>query len=132
MTQTRQPQRTPPLPGTRRAVISQANLCIITLTQLVRDLEEVGNAANGRNSETKWSDGRPRPSTETPDRRAGHHDKHTAGDGCPECGDEMRERVSAYGKFFGCVNYPTCKGKRGAGRVSTVRGAMSQQSRRTQ
>ena len=130
MTQTKQLQRTPPLPGTRRAVISQANLCIITLTQLVRDLEEVGTAANG-NSEKKWSDGRPRPSTTTHDQRTDDN-KHTAGNACPECGDEMRERVSAYGKFFGCVDYPTCKGKRGAGRVSTVRGAMSQQSRRMQ
>jgi Topoisomerase DNA binding C4 zinc finger len=55
---------------------------------------------------------------------------HTAGENCPECGDgPMVERASAYGKFFGCVNYPTCKGKRGPGRVSTQRGAMSQKRR---
>ena len=57
---------------------------------------------------------------------------------CPECGDgPMIERQSAFGKFFGCVNYPTCQGKRNpprrgrperSERVSTKRGAMTQRS----
>jgi hypothetical protein len=49
---------------------------------------------------------------------------------CPECGDgPMIERQSAFGKFFGCVNYPTCQGKRNPPRrVSTKRGAMTQRS----
>lgn len=31
---------------------------------------------------------------------------------CPECGAEMVLRTSRYGKFYGCSNYPRCKGKR--------------------
>ena len=31
---------------------------------------------------------------------------------CPQCGDEMRQRTSIYGDFYGCINYPTCQGKR--------------------
>lgn len=31
---------------------------------------------------------------------------------CPKCGAPMALRTSKYGKFYGCTNYPTCKGKR--------------------
>jgi hypothetical protein len=58
---------------------------------------------------------------------------------CPECGDgPMIERQSAFGKFFGCVNYPTCQGKRNpprrarperSERVGTKRGAMTTSQR---
>jgi DNA topoisomerase-3 len=50
---------------------------------------------------------------------------------CPECNDAMRKRTSVYGDFWGCVNYPTCQGKRNIDgsvgrRQRTKRGAMSQ------
>jgi|GEM_PF-260722 len=32
---------------------------------------------------------------------------------CPKCGAEMVLRSSRYGKFYGCVRYPSCTGKRG-------------------
>lgn len=28
---------------------------------------------------------------------------------CPDCGGELLERTSKFGKFFGCSNYPKCK-----------------------
>lgn len=31
---------------------------------------------------------------------------------CPKCGAPMILRTSKYGKFYGCSNYPSCKGKR--------------------
>lgn len=31
---------------------------------------------------------------------------------CPKCGSEMIERSGMYGKFFGCKNFPRCKGSR--------------------
>jgi hypothetical protein len=31
---------------------------------------------------------------------------------CPECGDEMRKRHSDWGYFYGCIDHPTCRGKR--------------------
>lgn len=31
---------------------------------------------------------------------------------CPECESPMKERSSQYGKFWGCMNYPRCKGTR--------------------
>ncbi len=31
------------------------------------------------------------------------------GQKCPECGGQLYERYSAYGKFAGCENYPKCK-----------------------
>ena len=31
---------------------------------------------------------------------------------CPKCGAPMVLRTSKYGKFYGCKNYPSCKGKR--------------------
>lgn len=31
---------------------------------------------------------------------------------CPDCGGEMTPRSSQYGKFWGCVKYPRCKGTR--------------------
>lgn len=33
---------------------------------------------------------------------------------CADCGSEMRLRPSKYGKFYGCVRYPQCKGTHGA------------------
>ena len=35
-----------------------------------------------------------------------------AGPDCPECGTPMRKRSSARGDFWGCSNYPQCKGIR--------------------
>ena len=29
---------------------------------------------------------------------------------CPECGDKMAVRQGKFGRFYGCVNYPECKG----------------------
>ena len=34
------------------------------------------------------------------------------GEKCPECGGELYEKYSAYGKFAGCENYPDCTYKR--------------------
>jgi DNA topoisomerase-1 len=31
---------------------------------------------------------------------------------CPECGGEMTPRSSKFGKFWGCKDYPKCKGTR--------------------
>ncbi|ROL61175.1 type I DNA topoisomerase [Bacteroidetes/Chlorobi group bacterium ChocPot_Mid] len=31
---------------------------------------------------------------------------------CPECGKPMYLRESRFGKFYGCINYPECKGTR--------------------
>jgi len=31
---------------------------------------------------------------------------------CPKCGNEMIEKSGMYGKFFGCKNFPKCKGSR--------------------
>lgn len=31
---------------------------------------------------------------------------------CPECNSEMLLRKGQYGEFYGCIKYPTCKGKR--------------------
>lgn len=31
---------------------------------------------------------------------------------CPDCGGEMTPRKSSYGTFWGCKNYPKCKGTR--------------------
>ena len=39
---------------------------------------------------------------------------------CPECNGPMVPRTSAHGKFWGCKDYPRCKGTRnvmGEGRV---------------
>ncbi|MBN1255815.1 MAG: topoisomerase DNA-binding C4 zinc finger domain-containing protein [Deltaproteobacteria bacterium] len=33
---------------------------------------------------------------------------------CPKCGDLMKLRTGKFGKFWGCVNYPNCKGTRQA------------------
>lgn len=30
---------------------------------------------------------------------------------CSSCGAETKERKGKFGKFWGCINYPTCKGK---------------------
>jgi hypothetical protein len=29
---------------------------------------------------------------------------------CPQCGDEMERRNGSKGEFWGCVNYPGCRG----------------------
>ena len=39
-----------------------------------------------------------------------------AGPDCPECGSPMRKRSSARGPFWGCANYPQCKGTRNIGK----------------
>lgn len=31
---------------------------------------------------------------------------------CPKCGDEMIRRKGKYGEFYGCVNFPRCRGTR--------------------
>ncbi len=31
---------------------------------------------------------------------------------CPDCGSKMISRKSTYGVFWGCKNYPECKGTR--------------------
>ena len=31
---------------------------------------------------------------------------------CPECGKPMRRRRSDRGEFWGCSNYPQCRGRR--------------------
>lgn len=31
---------------------------------------------------------------------------------CPECGSGTTKKIGQYGQFYGCVNYPTCKGSR--------------------
>lgn len=31
---------------------------------------------------------------------------------CPDCDGPMIPRTSAHGKFWGCKNYPRCKGTR--------------------
>jgi hypothetical protein len=31
---------------------------------------------------------------------------------CPKCGDLMKKRTGKFGEFWGCVNYPDCKGTR--------------------
>jgi len=35
--------------------------------------------------------------------------KPLEGEKCPECGGQLYEKYSAYGKFAGCENYPKCK-----------------------
>ena len=39
-------------------------------------------------------------------------DKKPEGLKCPDCGSEMIERKSQYGMFWGCRQYPKCKGTR--------------------
>src|SRR5690606_9997292 len=42
---------------------------------------------------------------------------------CPDCGGPMKARTSSYGKFWGCADYPQCKGTRDAdGRSREERG----------
>ncbi len=38
-------------------------------------------------------------------------EKHVelAGEKCPECGSELVFKISRYGKFYGCSNFPKCK-----------------------
>jgi restriction system protein len=31
---------------------------------------------------------------------------------CPECGSNMRRKSGRHGEFFGCINYPSCRGWR--------------------
>jgi ssDNA-binding Zn-finger/Zn-ribbon topoisomerase 1 len=31
---------------------------------------------------------------------------------CPECGGSMTPRMSQHGKFWGCSDYPRCRGTR--------------------
>jgi hypothetical protein len=31
---------------------------------------------------------------------------------CPRCGSLMRQRSGRYGKFWGCSQYPRCRGTR--------------------
>ena len=31
---------------------------------------------------------------------------------CPDCDGPMKPRNGQYGKFWGCANYPKCKGTR--------------------
>lgn len=31
---------------------------------------------------------------------------------CPDCGQPMKSRKGQYGTFWGCVNYPICRGTR--------------------
>jgi len=38
--------------------------------------------------------------------------KALEGEKCPDCGGQLYERFSIYGKFAGCENYPECKYKR--------------------
>jgi DNA topoisomerase-1 len=47
---------------------------------------------------------------------------------CPECDGPMKLRASRYGSFFGCNNYPDCKGKVPAPPelVEQLQGAMAQ------
>ena len=33
-------------------------------------------------------------------------------DKCPRCGKKMAIREGPYGEFYGCVDFPICKGKR--------------------
>ena len=33
---------------------------------------------------------------------------------CPKCGDLMKKRTGKFGEFWGCLNYPNCKGTRQA------------------
>ena len=33
---------------------------------------------------------------------------------CPICGSMTKEKTGRYGKFYGCANYPSCKGSRNA------------------
>ena len=33
---------------------------------------------------------------------------------CPKCGDLMKRRTGKFGEFWGCVNYPECRGTRQA------------------
>lgn len=40
------------------------------------------------------------------------HDLPAEGPPCPQCGAKTLKRVSRYGAFYGCSNYPKCKGKR--------------------
>ena len=36
--------------------------------------------------------------------------KEKPGPACPECGSKTRVRESRYGRFYGCVRYPDCRG----------------------
>ena len=31
---------------------------------------------------------------------------------CPKCGKDTVKRIGKYGEFYGCSNYPNCKGSR--------------------
>src|SRR5438105_11557605 len=39
---------------------------------------------------------------------------------CPDCGGEMVPRSGAYGKFWGCKRYPSCKGTRDSNGMSKI------------
>lgn len=47
-----------------------------------------------------------------PSPRTGPEQAHTAEPVCPKCGAVMAERSGKRGKFWGCINYPDCKGTR--------------------
>lgn len=49
---------------------------------------------------------------------------------CPECGSNMVSRKGQYGTFWGCTQYPNCKGTRDSmGRSRAEREAEKEQER---
>jgi hypothetical protein len=49
------------------------------------------------------------PQAPAPQSRTGNHTSLGVPN-CPKCGAAMKRRESARGAFFGCSNYPNCKG----------------------
>lgn len=51
---------------------------------------------------------------------------------CPDCGGDMVSRKSQYGVFWGCKDYPKCKGTRDSmGRSKAERQAEKQEEDQT-
>ena len=47
---------------------------------------------------------------------------------CPECGKRMKSRTGKYGVFWGCSDYPNCRGTRDSqGRSKAERDAQRDQ-----
>lgn len=52
----------------------------------------------------------PRPIPQQRPRQAPPQQQQSSAPRCPDCGSEMRERRSQRGPFWGCSQYPNCKG----------------------
>jgi ssDNA-binding Zn-finger/Zn-ribbon topoisomerase 1 len=81
-------------PGSRQALIVQAQRAIQALCEMLEDLQ---------------AQPQPQPGPEIARAKA-ELDPDLNVPSCPQCGDTMKQRASKFGPFWGCINYPTCDG----------------------